>query len=79
MKDQCTVEILPGLIDAGIDSVKIEGRMKKPEYSAFVTSVYRKYIDLYMEHPEVFKVEEKDLNDLRHMYLRSEIGKGYYF
>ncbi len=79
MKDQCTVEILPGLIDAGIDSLKIEGRMKKPEYSAFVTSVYRKYIDLYMEHPEGFKVEEKDLNNLRHMYLRSEIGKGYYF
>ena len=79
MKDQCTVEILPGLIDAGIDSLKIEGRMKKPEYSAFVTSVYRKYIDLYMEHPEVFKVEDKDLNNLRHMYLRSEIGKGYYF
>lgn len=79
MKDQCTVEILPGLIDAGIDSLKIEGRMKKPEYSAFVTSVYRKYIDLYMEHPEAFKVEDKDLNDLRHMYLRSEIGKGYYF
>ena len=79
MKDQCTVEILPGLIDAGIDSLKIEGRMKKPEYSAFVTSVYRKYIDLYMEHPEAFKVEERDLNNLRHMYLRSEIGKGYYF
>lgn len=79
MKDQCTVEILPGLIDAGIDSLKIEGRMKKPEYSALVTSVYRKYIDLYMEHPEGFKVEEKDLNNLRHMYLRSEIGKGYYF
>ena len=79
MKDQCTVEILPDLIDAGIDSLKIEGRMKKPEYSAFVTSVYRKYIDLYKEKPEAFRVDSKDLNDLSHMYLRSEIGKGYYY
>lgn len=79
MKDQCTIEILPGLIDAGIDSLKIEGRMKKPEYSAFVTSIYRKYIDLYLEKPDDFMVNPKDLENLRHMYLRSEIGKGYYY
>ena len=48
MKDQCTIDIIPELINAGIDSLKIEGRMKKPEYSAFVTSVYRKYIDLFI-------------------------------
>lgn len=78
MKDQCTVDILPGLLDAGIDSLKIEGRMKKPEYTAFVTSAYRKYIDLYLEHPEKFKVDGKDLENLKHMYLRSEIGTGYY-
>ncbi|MBR5761628.1 MAG: U32 family peptidase [Lachnospiraceae bacterium] len=78
MKDQCTVDIIPELINAGIDSLKIEGRMKKPEYSAFVTSVYRKYIDLFMEHPDAYKVDKKDFEDLRHMYLRSEIGKGYY-
>ncbi|MBO4678971.1 MAG: U32 family peptidase [Lachnospiraceae bacterium] len=79
MKDQCTVEILPALIDAGIDSLKIEGRMKKPEYSAFVTSMYRKYIDLYMTDSDAFRVEHKDLDNLRHMYLRSEIWKGYYY
>ena len=46
-KDICCLKILPDLINAGIVSLKIEGRMKSPEYVAGVTSVYRKYIDLY--------------------------------
>lgn len=78
MKDQCTLYILPQIIEAGVDSLKIEGRMKKPEYSAFVTAIYRKYIDLYKENPLVYKVDKKDIEDLRAMYLRSEIGEGYY-
>ncbi len=78
MKDQCTLAILPKLIDAGIDSLKIEGRMKKPEYSAFVTSIYRKYINLYLSNPSEYKVDEKDLEALKHIYLRAEIGTGYY-
>ena len=45
LKDICTVDIVGELIEAGIDSFKIEGRMKKPEYVAGVTAVYRKYID----------------------------------
>ena len=49
LKDMCTLEILPDLIKAGIHSFKIEGRMKKPEYTAGVTAIYRKYIDLYYE------------------------------
>lgn len=51
LKDMCTIENIPELIDAGIDSFKIEGRMKKPEYAAGVTAVYRKYIDKYYEKP----------------------------
>ena len=47
----CTIENIPELIDAGIDSFKIEGRMKKPEYAAGVSAVYRKYIDKYYEKP----------------------------
>ncbi len=79
MKDQCTVSILPELIEAGIDSLKIEGRMKKPEYTAYVTSVYRKYIDLYYEKGrDAYMVESKDLDNLKKMYMRSEIGTGYY-
>ena len=49
------VEILPQLIEAGIASLKIEGRMKSPEYVAGVTRIYRKYIDLYFENPEEYK------------------------
>lgn len=78
MKDQCALEILPSLIDAGIDSFKIEGRMKRPEYAAFVTSIYRKYIDLYNKSPKDYKVSSKDLELLKSFYMRSEIGTGYY-
>ncbi len=78
MKDQCTIEMIPELIKAGIDSLKIEGRMKKPEYTAFVTSIYRKYIDMYINRPDDFKVSQQDIDSLKHMYLRSEIGTGYY-
>jgi len=78
MKDQCTLEILPSLIEAGIDSFKIEGRMKKPEYAAFVTSMYRKYIDLYNTNPGSYKVSSDDLRMLNSFYMRSEIGTGYY-
>ncbi|MCR5278304.1 MAG: U32 family peptidase [Lachnospiraceae bacterium] len=78
MKDQCAVELIPELSDNEIDSLKIEGRMKKPEYSAFVTSQYRKYIERYNKDPERFNVDHKDIEDLKHMYLRSEYGQGYY-
>ena len=49
LKDLCTVEFIPDLAEAGIYSFKIEGRMKKPEYVAAVTSIYRKYADLYLQ------------------------------
>ena len=49
LKDLCTLQILPKLIDAGISSFKIEGRMKSPAYAAGVSAIYRKYIDLYFE------------------------------
>lgn len=79
LKDMCTIEIIPSLIEAGIDSFKIEGRMKKPEYVAGVTSIYRKYIDKYLEDPKApFEVDEADIDVLRHLYLRTEISQGYY-
>ena len=49
MKDLCTLEILPELIDAGIDSFKIEGRMKNPAYVAATVAAYRKARDAYLE------------------------------
>lgn len=78
LKDMCTLEYLPALIEAGIDSFKIEGRMKRPEYAAGVTAVYRKYIDRYYEDRARFQVENADLDMLKSLYIRSEIQTGYY-
>lgn len=78
MKDMCTVTYIPRLIEAGIDSFKIEGRMKTPEYVAGVTSIYRKYIDMYFDNPSGFAVETADLDFLNGLYIRTDICKGYY-
>ena len=77
LKDMCTLESLPELIEAGIDSFKIEGRMKKPEYTAGVTALYRKYIDRYFKG-ETYRPEAEDLALLKSLYIRSEIQEGYY-
>ena len=47
LKDLCVLDILPDLLEAGVYSLKIEGRMKSPRYTAGVVSIYRKYLDLY--------------------------------
>ena len=79
LKDMCTLEYLPALLEAGIDSFKIEGRMKRPEYAAGVTAVYRKYIDLYYrEGAAGYRVAPEDMDRLRRLYIRSEIQTGYY-
>lgn len=54
-KDICTLNILPDIIESGVHSLKIEGRMKKTEYIAGVVSIYRKYIDLYQKINPVIK------------------------
>ena len=45
-RDLCGLDFIPALINAGVTCLKIEGRMKNPEYVATVTRIYRKYIDL---------------------------------
>ncbi|MDC7293965.1 U32 family peptidase [Butyrivibrio sp. DSM 10294] len=80
LKDMCTVDMIPELIEAGIDSFKIEGRMKKPEYSAGVTSLYRKYIDLYYREPDKkHDISREDMDILKSLYLRTGISQGYYY
>lgn len=54
-KDLCMIEYIPEMIDAGIDSFKIEGRMKTALYVATVARTYRKAIDDYLESPEKYK------------------------
>lgn len=86
-KDMETLELLPKLVRAGIDSFKIEGRMKSPEYTAAVTSVYRKYTDLYYELGEAGYEEyrklhaedlTKDIRELSDIYNRGGFSGGYY-
>lgn len=88
LKDMCTIEHIPSLIEAGIDSFKIEGRMKKPEYAAGVTAVYRKYIDRYHNLRDelgeegarkAYRVEPEDIRMLSSLYIRSQVQDGYYF
>ncbi len=76
MKDLCSLEYLDELAEAGVDSLKIEGRMKAPEYSAGVTELYRKYLDR-LKTNEPYRVEEEDLKRLEGLYLRSERQEGY--
>lgn len=79
LKDMYTLPMLPELIQAGVDSFKIEGRMKSPEYVAGVTAIYRKYLDLYLENPDrPYKVSAKDEQSLRGLYIRSDTCDGYY-
>lgn len=77
-KDMCTLEILPEILDAGVCSLKIEGRMKKPEYTAGVVSMYRKYLDLMAENPDQFRVEKRDLNFLYDLFNRDGFHQSYY-
>ena len=78
-KDICTLEIIPDLIEAGIDSFKIEGRMKKPEYVAGVTSLYRKYTDMYLNTGrEGFSVLPEDRQMLMDLYNRGGSSTGYF-
>ncbi|MCB7318635.1 peptidase U32 family protein [Lacrimispora sp. 210928-DFI.3.58] len=78
-KDLCMIEHIPEMIDAGIDSFKIEGRMKTALYVATVARTYRKAIDDYMESPERYRENME--------WYKEEIGKctyrefttGFYF
>ncbi len=78
MKDMCTLSILPQMMDAGILSYKIEGRMKKPEYTAGVVSIYRKYLDLAMQDPEHYRVDPADERYLWELFNRDGFHDGCY-
>ena len=77
-KDMCTVELLPEIIRAGVNSLKIEGRMKKPEYTAGVVGIYRKYLDKLEENKEAYQVSREDLRELYDLYNRDGFHTGYY-
>ncbi|GAB6138559.1 DUF3656 domain-containing U32 family peptidase [Halanaerobaculum tunisiense] len=77
-KDINTLELLPELIEAGITAFKIEGRVKRAEYTALATRVYRKYIDQYFEAKDDYEVKEQDQEKLAQLFNRGGFIPGYY-
>ncbi|MDR5659598.1 DUF3656 domain-containing protein [Serpentinicella sp. ANB-PHB4] len=75
LRDLNTLENIEQLIDSGITSFKIEGRMKKPQYVAAVVSAYRKAIDAHLKNGDHFK-DDKTQNELKQVFNR-KFTKGY--
>ena len=79
LKDLCTLDILPDILEAGVYSLKIEGRMKSPRYTAGVVRLYRKYVDLYLKNGRKgYRVDPKDRKELLDLFDRGGRRWGYY-
>lgn len=79
MKDLCTLELIPQLLEAGVSSLKIEGRMKSPRYTAGVVQTYRKYVNLYLKKGrDSYKVDSRDKELLLDLFDRGGFTEGYY-
>ncbi|MBQ9783568.1 MAG: U32 family peptidase [Clostridia bacterium] len=76
-KDMCTIGILPQLMEAGIDSFKIEGRMKSAYYTAVVTGAYRMAMDAYLADPADYRFDPAWYRELESVSHR-EYCTGYY-
>lgn len=81
-KDLCSIHELKNIMDAGVKSLKIEGRMKSAEYVATVVRIYRKYIDsIILQDTEScqkeIKVENEDMKHLTQIFNRGGFSKGY--
>jgi putative protease len=77
-RDMCSVEFIDQLIETGVSSFKIEGRMRPPEYVSTVTGVYRKAIDAYAEGALTDKLKKNLLKSLSSVYNRG-FSQGFYF
>ena len=75
-KDLCAIDQLGALMEAGVSSFKIEGRMKSAEYVATVTRIYRKYLDLALRG-KTYTVDAKDKEDLLQAFNRGGFTQGY--
>lgn len=79
-RDMNTIELIPDLIEAGVVSLKLEGRMKKPEYVAVVVNSYRQKIDAYYQRTDLTENVQKNLSqifnrDFTTAYLEKKQGK----
>ncbi|WP_458455511.1 U32 family peptidase [Methanobrevibacter sp.] len=77
-KDMCMIEHIPELIRSGVDSFKIEGRARSPDYGAMVTGIYREAIDEYNEDPAGYKVKDSWMEELTSVFNRG-FDTNFYF
>lgn len=77
-RDLCMIDHIPELVEGGIASAKIEGRMKSAFYVATVVGAYRRAIDAYYEDPENYQFKEEWLTELKKVSHR-EFTTGFYF
>jgi len=77
-KDLCALDFIDKLIEAGIDSFKIEGRKRSPEYISIVVSSYRKALDLYFENKLTPEIKDQLTENLKKVYNRG-FSPGFYF
>ncbi|HHW42116.1 MAG TPA: U32 family peptidase [Syntrophomonadaceae bacterium] len=77
-KDLMLIRELPALIDAGVTSLKIEGRMKRPEYVATVVRIYRAALDRAYGDPAGFEVTDEEIRDLAQIFNRG-FTTGYFY
>ncbi|MBQ0040677.1 MAG: U32 family peptidase [Clostridiales bacterium] len=77
-RDMCMIDSIPELVNAGVTSFKIEGRMKSMYYVATIVSAYRAAIDAYLADPDNYKYDEKYFKELCKASHR-EFTHGFYF
>lgn len=77
-KDLCTITFLKDIINAGVKSLKVEGRSKRPEYVAIVIYQYRKALDLLLEKRDGV-IDQADYHELLKIFNRGEFTSGYYY
>ena len=75
-RDLCGLDFIPFFIKTGVKCLKIEGRMKSPEYVAIVTNIYRKYIDLALSN-EPYVVDKNDKKELMQAFNRGMSSAGH--
>ncbi|MDQ0223268.1 peptidase U32 family protein [Streptococcus moroccensis] len=77
--DMCMIENIPDLIENGVDSLKIEGRMKSIHYVSTVTNCYKAAVDAYLESPAKFEAIKQDLIDELWKVAQRELATGFYY
>ncbi len=80
-RDLCGLDYLSNLINAGVTCLKIEGRMKNPDYVATVTKIYRKYIDIITsknyDEPKNIIIDDEDMHNLMQVFNRGGFSNGH--